>query len=163
MKANPATTSIDEIADEIIRASMPLWNPEDAKRLEGIPETATSQFGAASPSPSSVRKPKQERKATGRSARLKTRVKSPDTNPTESTGSIMSAEAVAPRQTTSLAFRRIIREVTLVPGESESDYFELTGHIEADLKPNTSTEFIFVSRFTQIQWIFDASICGRIS
>jgi hypothetical protein len=148
---DPAT-SIEEIADEIIRASKKLWNPDDAKRSTGIAETATPEFGTASPSPSPDGKPKQVRNTMGRSARPKSRVKSPDRDRTESTGSIMSAEPVAPGQSTSLAFRRIVREITLVPGESESDYFDLAGHIEADLKPKTSTDFIFVSRFTQIQW-----------
>jgi hypothetical protein len=149
---DPTTTTIEEITSDIIRASKKLWNPDDAKQSTGIPETATPEFGTALPSPSPDRKPKQVRKTMGRSARPKSRVNSPDTSSTESAGSMESAEALARQQTTSLAFRRIIREITLIPGESESDYFELAGHIEADLKPNTSTEFILVSRFTQIQW-----------
>lgn len=46
----------------------------------------------------------------------------------------------------------MMRDVALLPGESKDEYLDFTGQIEADLQPLTPTEFIFVSRFVQVQW-----------
>lgn len=148
----PRPTSEDEVTQKILRASKALWPPEAADLPQGTARAlppAKPRRASSPPTP----KPKQQRTTTRRSSRGKTTATAPEFNPTGSAGSMSSkAETLAPQKTTSLAFRRIMREVTLVPGESESDYLELAAQVEADLQPNTSMEFIFVSRFTQIQW-----------
>lgn len=143
--------SYDEAADELLNASKRLWRPEDRHGLESAPNVPPPSVPASAQSRRPRKKPKEE--GTHGPAPKSAKSKQPVPGSKQNTASVGSpAISTLTRNRPSPSFRHIVRDVTLLAGESKEDYQNVAGVIEADLNPETPTEFIFVSRFTYIQW-----------